>query len=145
MEVEDEDVCRRKPDEQKKKWQKEPRDVDRLSFVTKEVQESILESLQYQLQEVEKRRHDLMLEHQKFQKRLKKIQSIQDKRKHMQKENAAADEEVRKLRDKVKQKEERILFLSDEVEKNRMADADMASGSAGRRREKEQQCFANRR
>ena len=46
----------------------------------------------------------------KLKMRSHKIQSIQDKRKHMQKENAAAEEEVRKLRDEVKQKEERILF-----------------------------------
>ena len=85
MEVEDEAESRRKQDEQQKKLQKELRDVDRLSFVTEEMQESIMESLQHQLQEVEKRRHDLMPAHQKFQKRSQKIQSIQDKRKHMQK------------------------------------------------------------
>ena len=72
-----------------------------------------------------------MLEHQKFQKRSQNIQSIQDKRKHMQKENAASEEEVLKQRDEVKQKEERILFLSDKVEKNKMADADMAAELQG--------------
>ena len=72
-----------------------------------------------------------MLEHQKFQKRSQKIQSIQDKRKHTQKENAAADEEVRKLCDEVKQKEERNLFLSDKVENNKMAQADMAAELQG--------------
>ena len=45
----------------------------------------------------------------------------------MHKKNDAAEEEVRKLRDEVKQKEERILFLPDKVEKNRIADADMAA------------------
>ena len=88
-----------------------------------------MESLQHQLKE--KRRHDIMPEHQKFQKRSQKIQSIQDKRKHMQKENAAAEEEVWKLRDEVKQKEERIIFLSDKVEQNKMADADMAAELQG--------------
>ena len=85
MEVEDEVESRRKLDEPRKKLQMELRDVDRLSFVSKEMQESIMESLQHQMQEVEKRRHDLMPEHQKFQKMSQKIQSIQDKRKHMQK------------------------------------------------------------
>ena len=94
-EVEDEAESRRKLNELKKKLQKELRDVDRLSFVTKEMQESIRESLQHQLQEVEKRRHDLMHEHQKFQKRSQNILSIQDYRKYMQKENAAAEEDVR--------------------------------------------------
>ena len=36
-------------------------DVERLSFISKEAQGSIKESVQHQLQEVEKRRHDLML------------------------------------------------------------------------------------
>ena len=43
-----------------------------MSLVSKQVQESIKESLQHQLQEVEKRRHDLMLEQQKAQKRSEK-------------------------------------------------------------------------
>ena len=85
-EVEDEAESRKKLDGQKKKMQKEPREVDRLSFVSKEMQESIKESLQHQLQEVEKRRHDLMLEH-KAQKRSQKIQSIQDKRRNLQKDS----------------------------------------------------------
>ena len=58
MEVEDETESRKKQDEQKKKLQKELRDVDRLSFVSKEMQESIKESTQHQFQEVEKWRHD---------------------------------------------------------------------------------------
>ena len=56
----------------KQKLQKELRDVDRLSFVSEEMQESIKEALQHQLQDVEKRRHDLMLEHQKVQKSRKR-------------------------------------------------------------------------
>ena len=138
MEVEDEAESRRKLDEKKKKLQTEIRDVDRLSFVSKEMQESVMESLQHQLQDVEKRRHDLMLEHQKVQKRSQRIQSTQ-------KENAAAEEEVQGLRDEVKQKEERILFLSVMVEKKDggCRHGSRTSGVAGRRREKRQQCFAD--
>ena len=66
-------------DEKRKKIQKELREVERLSFVSKEMQENLMESMQHQLQEVEKRRNDLMHEHQ-VQKRSQKIQSIQDKR-----------------------------------------------------------------
>ena len=39
--------------------QKELRDVDRLSYVSKEMQECIKESLQHQLQDVDKRRNEL--------------------------------------------------------------------------------------
>ena len=39
----------------------------------------------------------------------------------------AAEEEMRKLQEELKQKEERILFLSTKVDKNKMADAEMAA------------------
>ena len=55
MEVEDEAESRRKLDEQKKKLQKDLREIDRLSCVSKEMHKSIRESLQHQLQEVEKK------------------------------------------------------------------------------------------
>ena len=58
MEVEEEAKCRRKLD-QRKKMQKELREFDRLSFVSKEMQESLSDSLQHQLQEVEERRNDI--------------------------------------------------------------------------------------
>ena len=61
-----------------------------------------------------------MPEHQKVQKRLQKIQSIQDKRRNMQKENAAAQEEMRKIREENDRKEERFR-------QNKMADAEMAA------------------
>ena len=51
MEVEDEAESRRKLDEQKKKLQKDLRQVDRLSCVSTEMQDDIRESLQHQLQE----------------------------------------------------------------------------------------------
>ena len=76
------------------------------------MQESIKESLQHQLHEVEERRHDLMPEHQKVQKRTQKIPSLQDKRKNLQKGSIAAEEEMWKLQEELRQEEERILFLS---------------------------------
>ena len=110
---------------QRKKRQQELREVDRLSFVSKEMQESLKESLQHQLQEVEKRRNDLMPEHQKAQKRTQKIQSLQDKRRNLQKESLAA------------WKEGRFRLLSDKVGTNRMADAEaqlqgLQAGEEGR-------------
>ena len=55
MEVEDEAENRKKLHELRQKMQNESRDVDRLSFVSKEMQESIKQSLQHQLQDVEKK------------------------------------------------------------------------------------------
>ena len=76
LEVEDEIESRKKLDEQRKKLQNELRDVENLSCASKEVQDSLENDLQQQLQEVEQRWHDLMPEHQKVQKRSQKIQSI---------------------------------------------------------------------
>ena len=72
MDVEDETESRKKLDDKRKKLQKESRDVEKLSLISKEAQETTKESLQHQLQEVEKRRHDLLPEHQKAQKRSQK-------------------------------------------------------------------------
>ena len=80
LEAEDEIESRKKLDAQRKKLQKELRDVENLSCASKEVQDSLKNDLQQLLQEVEQRRHDLMPEHQKVQKISHKIQSIEDKR-----------------------------------------------------------------
>ena len=60
-----------------------------------------------------------MPEHQKAQKRTQQIQSLQDKRRNLQKESLAA------------WKEERFRLLSDKVGKNRMADAEMEAELQG--------------
>ena len=75
MEVElaDEAESRKKLAEQKKKLQKELRDIEKFLCVPQEFQESLKSNLQQQLQEVEQRRRDLMPEHQKVQKRSQNI------------------------------------------------------------------------
>ena len=69
-----------------------------------------------------------MPEHQKVRKKSQKIQSIRDKRRNLQKANAAAQEEryVRSERNNDRS-EERFRQLSDKVDKNKMADAEMAA------------------
>ena len=131
----------------RRKLQKELRDVEKFSCVPKEFQESLKSNLQQQLVEVEQRRHDLMPEQQKVQKRPHKIQSIQDKRRNLQQDSIAAEEEMRKLQEDLKQMEERVLFLSNKIDKNMMQGADMAAelrSLQGGRRKKRQQRFANR-
>ena len=107
MQVEEEfesDESKRKLDEQRKSLQKELRDVGKRSFIPQEIQKGLEEGMQQQLQGIEQRRHALLPEHQKVQKRSPKIPSIQDKRRNLQKENAVAQEEMRKLKEDVKQK-----------------------------------------
>ena len=67
-----------------------------------------------------------MPEHQKVQKRSQKKQSIQDKKKKKkQKEITAAEEEMQRNREEIDRNEERFRLLSDKVDKNKMADANM--------------------
>ena len=54
-------------------------------------------------------------------------QSIQDKRRNMQKESVAAQEEMRKIREEIGRNEERCRQLSDKVNKSKMVDAEMAA------------------
>ena len=127
MDLEEEIVSRKKLDEQKKKLQKELREIEKLSCLSKDVQEILKSNLQQQLQAVEQRKQHLMSEHQKVQKKTQKIQSTQDKRRNMQKESAAA----RKIREETDRNEERFRQLSDNVDQNKMVDAEMAAELQG--------------
>ena len=66
------------------------------------------------------RRRDPTSEHQKVQKRSQKIQSIQDKRRNMQKESAAAEEEMRKLREEIHRNEELFRQLPDKARESEL-------------------------
>ena len=57
MEVEDEVVSRKKLDEQRKRSQRQLRELEQCTHVPQEVQSRIKENLQQQLQEVEQRRN----------------------------------------------------------------------------------------
>ena len=57
----------------------------------------------------------------------------------MQKESAAAQEEMRRIRKEIDRNEERFRQLSDKVDENKMVDAEMAAelqGFVGRRRKR---------
>ena len=117
--------------DEKRKIQKELREVERLSFTSKEMQENLMESMQHQLQEEEKRKNDLMLEQQKVQRRSPKYTKHSGQEKTLLKESLAAREEMPKLREEIEWKEERFTLLSDSVDKNTMADAEMEAELQG--------------
>ena len=127
MEVEDEAESRKKLDEQKKKPRKALREVDRLCFASQEVQENLKESLQHQLQEVEKRRHDLMPEHQRVQKKSQKTQSIQDKRKICRKTAWRQEKKFGKSKNNLIGKKNDSLCCRTKVIKTGWQDADMVA------------------
>ena len=62
-----------------------------------------------------------------MQKRSQKIESLQDKRRNLQTHSIAAEEEMRKLQEEIRQKKERHLFLSNKIDKNKMQDAEMVA------------------
>ena len=117
MDVEDAIESRKKLDEQRKRLQRQLREVERFTDVPQEVQSSIKDNLQQQ--------------HQRAQKRSQQIQNIQEKQSNVQKETAAAREEMRKIREEITQKEERLLLLSDKVDKNEMAETELEAALQG--------------
>ena len=95
----------KKLDDQRRKLLKELRDIEKFSCVPKEFQENLKRvSATAAARGVEQRRRDFMPAHQKVQKISQQIQSIQDKRRHLQKDSTAAEEEMRKLQEELMQK-----------------------------------------
>ena len=123
---------RKKLDEHMKKLQKELRDIEKFSCIPKEFQDSLESNLQQQLQEVEQRRHDLMPEHQKVQKRSQNTKTSWTKE-EICSETVPQEKRMRMLQGKLKQMEDRVLFLSNKIDKNKMA-ADLRSLQAGEER-----------
>ena len=136
MEMEDEVEGRTKWDEQRKRLQRQLREVERFTDVPQEAHSSLKENLQLL---VDQRRNDLLLEHQRVQKRSHKKQSNpgQEEEHKMQRETAAAREEMRKIREDIILKEERILLLSDKVAKHEVAEAEMEAELQGLQRGEE--------
>ena len=98
MEVEDEAECRRKLDQRKKK-QKEQRDVDRMSFVSKETKGTT---------SCKRWRKGVMISCLSTRRCKEVAENTKHpgQKKNLQKDSTAAEEEMRK------QKEERVLFQS---------------------------------
>ena len=69
MEVEEEVQSKKKLDEQRRNLQRQMRDIDKLTFLKPAVREAEKEKFVCLLQEVERKRTDLLSEHQKMQKR----------------------------------------------------------------------------
>ena len=91
---------RKKLDEQRKRLQRQLRDVERLTDLPQETQSGIKENLQRQLHEFVQKRHDLLPEHQRVQKRSQEIQE-----KHAEDEMRKIGEEIVKDCMQVKKEE----------------------------------------
>ena len=87
---EDEEIERmKKLDEREKKLQKQLLDIEKFTDMDQLLVDEQREECQHELQDLEQRRNDLLLEHQGMQKRSQKLQSLQDKKKHCHKDAVA--------------------------------------------------------
>ena len=129
MEVEEETDCKNKWDEQKKNLQRQLRDIiDRFASLDQVFRDRQKDIWKEELEEIERKRTELLTEHQKIQKRTQKLQNLQDKQKnHFN--NACACEEVRMLNEEMEERkalhETRFLALSEKSGDSRKAAAEL--------------------
>ena len=97
-----------------------------------------MESMQHQLQEVEKRRNDLMPEHQKVQK------MAQNDTKHPRQEKTYRKKAGRQ-ENKCGKSEKKLTQLSDKVDKNTMSDAETEAELQDCRLEKKEEVAMHRK
>ena len=141
MEVEGDTDCKKKLDEQKKSLQKQLRDIEKFTDMEPMVRDRQKEKWKCQLQEIERKRTELLPEHQKMQKRSQKLQSLQDKKRNYIKEACSGEEEVRKANEEVQGRGVRFEALAEGSRLFGRRNPD----SAGRRGEKRQLCVAGHR
>ena len=79
MDVEEETDCKKKLDERKKHLQRQWRDIEKFTDSDPNIRDRQKERWKEELQEIERKRTELLSEHQKMQKRSQKLQSLQDK------------------------------------------------------------------
>ena len=146
MEVGDEVESEKKLDEQRKRLQRQLREIERFTDVQQEVQSCIKRILQQQLQELEQRRNDLLPEHQRVQKRIgretcKRKLLLLGRRwgrseRDITRKSVAHSSFVRQGQKECSgrsriQKAQRILLLSDKVEKNAVVGAELEAELQG--------------
>ena len=95
MECEEDIDCKKKLDERRKSLQKQLRDIEKFTDMEPLFRDSQKE-WKGQLQDIERKRTELFPEHQKMQKRSRKLQCLQDKKRNFTKEACSCEEETRK-------------------------------------------------
>ena len=88
----------KKLDEQRKRLHKQLRETENFTDMDTLFLEGHKERWQRGLQEIEQKRNDLLLEHQKLQKRSPQLQTLQDKKKKCLKDACVCDEEMERVR-----------------------------------------------
>ena len=133
MEVEEEVENKEKLDEQRRRLQKQVRETEKFTDMDQMFRDSQKEKWKEMLLEIEEKRNELLPEHQRMQKRSQKMQSIQDRKRNLLEEAGACEEEMRKVRDEINEREARYLQQSNKSTNNRMAAEDLEEELRGLR------------
>ena len=111
MEV-DEEVDNKKL--QRKRLQKQPQEIENFSDMDQMFRDGQKEKWKEEPQEIDKKRNKLLPEHQKMQRRSQKMQSLQHKKRDVLKDACSCDDEMRKVRNEINEREARFLELAEE-------------------------------
>ena len=82
MDFEQETEYKKKLDEQKKSLQRQVREIDKFANMDPVVRNQQKEAWMKELEEIERKRTEVLPEHQKMQKKSQKLQSLRDKQKN---------------------------------------------------------------
>ena len=108
MEVEVEN--KKKLDEQRRRLQKQIREIEKFTDMDQTFRNSEREKWKERPLESEEKRSELLLEHQRMQKRSSKMHSIQDKKRKLLKEAGACEEEMRKVKEEIDEREACMIW-----------------------------------
>ena len=117
MEVEEDDD--KKLDEQRRRLQKQLLEIEKFSDTDQVFRDGQKENWKEKLQDIEEKRNELFPEHQKMQKRSRKMQSLENERRNFIKDACACDEEMRKVREEINEIEARYLELVEKSSNSR--------------------------
>ena len=119
MEVEEEMQSRKKLDEQRRNMQRQMRDIDKLTFMEPAVREVQKEKFVCLLQEVERKRTDLLAEHQKNTRRGRRsCKACRTRKNNHLKEACASEEEMQKIDEEKEKMRARFQALSEKSGEN---------------------------
>ena len=108
MEFEEETEYKKKLDEQKKSLQRQEREIGKFANMDPVVRNHQKEVWKKELEEIERKRTELLPEHQKMQKKSQKLLSLRDKHKNHHKTAGECGDEMQKLNKGWRSREHRV-------------------------------------
>ena len=97
MDLEEETEYKKKLDEQKKSLQRQVREIDKFANMDPVARNQQMEAWKKELEEIERKRTELLPEHQKMQKKSQKLQSLRDEQNNHLKTAGECEDEMQKV------------------------------------------------